>query len=237
MGVSGPVGLGQLYCDQVGRLWKSGKLGRKTNLAEVQRLLHDAIGKDASRVLSDVRTISPVIGQQNAMQMCITHSLVAVPVGGHRGHPELIQCDILGNAEVASNDLPYVSVGIGQPLADPFLAFLRRVFWPNTLPNVADGILAVMWTLVHAIAVTPGGVAEPIQIATLSGGEEFKARELAKEEIEEHRQNVLGRRGTFEVVQDGSRSISQITANIFPLAATGVYAVSSLYVRRLPKVP
>ena len=64
-----------------------------------------------------------------------------------------------------------------------------------------------MWTLVPAIAVTPGGVAEPIQITTLSGGEEFKARELAKEEIEEHRQNVLAAEGhlrSFKMVPEVS---------------------------------
>ena len=72
------------------------------------------------------------------------------------------------------------------------LALLRRVFWPDKLPNIADGIFAAMWTLLHAIQVNPGGVAEPIQMAVLekSKGNELRAHELSGQLVAEHRQHV-----------------------------------------------
>ena len=87
---------------------------------------------------------------------------------------------------------PYIAIGSGQPIADPHLALLRRVFWPDKLPNIADGIFAAMWTLLHAIQVNTGGVAEPIQMAVLekSKGNELRARELSGQLVAEHRQHV-----------------------------------------------
>ena len=42
MGVFGPVGLGQLYCDRVDGLWTGNKLGRTVTLPQVQRELWGA---------------------------------------------------------------------------------------------------------------------------------------------------------------------------------------------------
>ena len=127
-----------------------------------------------------------------AFSLANTVSLVALPVGGLTGKPELIQCTYNGQAEAATNDLPYIAIGSGQPIADPHLALLRRVFWPDKLPNIADGIFAAMWTLLHAIQVNPGGVAEPIQMAVLekSKGNELRAHEFSWQVVAEHRQHV-----------------------------------------------
>jgi hypothetical protein len=89
--------------------------------------------------------------------------------------------------EAATSDLPFVSVGVGQATADPFLAFIRRVFWREREPNTADGIFAATWTLRHAIDTSPGGVADPIQVMVLEDG---KVRELDSKELDEHEQNV-----------------------------------------------
>ena len=59
--------------------------------------------------------------------LAATASLIAVPVGGLNGIPELIQCNHVGMTEAATTDLPFVAIGSGQELADPFLAFLRRI--------------------------------------------------------------------------------------------------------------
>ena len=192
MGVSGQVGLGQLYCDRVEGLWRDNELGTKVTLSEVQRKLCGAIQQDAIPAIGRAAASIPFLGQGGAFALASTKSLVALPVGGPTGRSELIQCDHDGQAEAATDDLPYVAIGSGQTIADPHLALLRRVFWPDKLPNVADGIFAVMWTLLHAIQVNPGGVAEPIQLAVLerSKGKELRARELSKQSVEEHRQHV-----------------------------------------------
>ena len=191
MGVAGQVGLGQLYCDRVEKLWKDNKLGRGLTLPQVQRELWHAIAQDANFALQTASLSAPLLGQA-AATLAGTQSLIALPVGGTTGRPELIQCQLNGQPEAATDDLPYVCIGSGQAIADPHMAFLRRVFWENKLPNVADGIFAVMWTLIHAIQVNTGGVAEPIQLAVLerSGGKELRAKELSQDDLAEHRQHV-----------------------------------------------
>ena len=192
MAVSGQVGLGQLYCDRVEGLWKANKLGRDITLPDVQRLLQEAIFQDAQLAMARAASTVPLVGNAVALALASSASLVALPVGGINGHPELIQCNHVGSTEAATEDLPYVAIGSGQHLADPFLAFLRRLFWGGTTPRLAQGVFAVVWTLTHAIKVTPGGVSEPIQLATLTKekGNELSARLLTPEELQEHQQSV-----------------------------------------------
>ena len=64
------------------------------------------------------------------------------------------------------------------------------------LPTVAEGTLAVYWTLHHAIETHPGGVANPKQVILIrkvSEGKDkgmWRPKELAKEEGEEHLEHV-----------------------------------------------
>lgn len=125
------------------------------------------------------------IGPNVAQSSAIALTVLAVPI---QGNPCLFQFDQQGAPEAASNDLPFVAIGSGQAIADPFLAFIRRIFWPpGTVPNLGDGIFAVAWTLQHAIKTHPGGVADPVQIATLVNG---KAKELSREDLQEHYENI-----------------------------------------------
>ena len=198
MGVSGPVGLSQLYCDRVAGLWKDRLLTRDASLADVMRLIQNAIYQDAQHAISGAAASVAFLGN-NAATLALTASLLALPVGGVNGRPELIQCNHMGMAEAATDDLPYVAIGSGQSLADPFLAFLRHIFWPDSLPKLSEGVFATVWSLVHAIRVTPGGVSEPIQIATLAyRGRELFATELSNDQLQEHR----------EAVQDVERYLS-----------------------------
>lgn len=91
----------------------------------------------------------------------------------------------------------FVSIGSGQPIADPFLAFLRRVFCPQGLPQLACARMMTCWTLIHAIDVNPGGINEPLQIAVLEGPSKDRggsrtptARMLDEGDIQEHRDLV-----------------------------------------------
>lgn len=67
------------------------------------------------------------------------------------------------------NQLWYVSIGSGQQQADPFLAFLRSVYVSDKhkAPNLQLGKFMVFWTVHHVCNVNPGGVKEPIYLATL----------------------------------------------------------------------
>jgi hypothetical protein len=103
----------------------------------------------------------------------------------------LIQFNQQGTPELATKDIPFVAIGSGQYCADPFLAFLRRIFWPNRQPNLAEGIFAIMWTLDQAIKTSPGGIAEPKQIAVLEmKGTSPICRELDAQELLSHSEAV-----------------------------------------------
>ena len=85
---------------------------------------------------------------------------------------------------MATPDLPFSAIGSGQFIADPFLAFLRRMFWNDRPPSLGDGIFATAWTLQHAIESAPSGIAEPIQIMVID--KSGQARELAHAQLKEH---------------------------------------------------
>lgn len=85
----------------------------------------------------------------------------------------------------------YVAMGSGQLIADPFLGFIRDVFWDNAPPSCQDGIFAAVWTLSHTIDLNPGGINGPIRIATLRLVDgKCEARILEDRELEEHKQHV-----------------------------------------------
>ena len=187
MGVSGPVGLGQLYSDRVNQLWDQKKLGCGVGLPDAMRLLRDAILSDARVAIQGAAVSVPFLGQA-AQIGALTHTVVALPIAGRS---ELIQFDYQGSPDAATEDLPYVAVGSAQSLADPFLAFVRRIFWPKSLPRLADGVFATVWTLMHSITVAPGGVSKPIQVATLKGrGQDWRGEIFTQEALDEHQQNI-----------------------------------------------
>lgn len=70
--------------------------------------------------------------------------------------------------EFKQNRLFFASMGSGQSLADPFLAFISRVLWKNTLPDIRLGRFGLYWALNHTINRAPGFIGGPIRMAILS---------------------------------------------------------------------
>ncbi len=192
IGTSGPVGLGQRYAHELQELWASKKLsGAQPEAAMV--LISQAFRAHCLAEIEVARQVSSLVGHA-AAQSALAHTVVALPL---RKKPCLIQFDHQGCPELASEDLPFISIGSGQQIADPFLALLRRLLWPDRQPTLAEGTFAVTWTLHHAIETNAGGVADPKQVVWLK---ESAAKELAEDELEEHLQlvqEVEGRLTTF----------------------------------------
>ena len=108
-----------------------------------------------------------------------------------------------------------IAMGIGQLLAEPFLSFLRRVFWPAGPPTYQNAIFTVTWALEHAIAVNPGGIGGIPHIAVLAAPRSgpLQARMLTNDEIAEHRQNVQNAEAylrSYEQVVQGSHGAPDI---------------------------
>jgi hypothetical protein len=85
-----------------------------------------------------------------------------------KGESVLIEYDpVTFQPEIKEDNLFFVSMGSGQALADPFLAFVARVLWGNTRPSVERAKFGVYWALDHTIKHAPGGVGGPIRLAEL----------------------------------------------------------------------
>jgi|ERR1039458_8309027 hypothetical protein len=187
LGVSGPVGLGQLFSFSVKQLWENKKLSNKQPF-EAMAIIRDALAKQLVPEFHAAAEARKALGDQLPLQSVLSSTIVALPVAKV---PCLFQFNHQAAPEAATDSLPFVAIGSGQSLADPFLAFLRRIFWPAQSPTLADGVLATYWTLQHAIQSTPGGVAEPMQIMVLEKvHNDWCARELGNAELSEHSQAV-----------------------------------------------
>jgi hypothetical protein len=108
-----------------------------------------------------------------------------------RDQHELIWLNEQGSPTLVQDDVPFVTIGLGQGIADPFVGFTRRMFWPSGLPSLAMGTFSVLWTLRHVIDANSMGLSRPFQLAMLERTESgWKAREMAEEELKEHEERI-----------------------------------------------
>ncbi len=196
IGVSGPVGLGQRLATTVESLFKAGNLYQipGTNLYRHPHELMDHLRLSfwgiIDREIQIARAASQIIQLNLTIADALSSTLLATPVPSFPT-PSLFVFDQQASPEEATEDLPFFAIGSGQLIADPFLAFMRRLYWPDRLPTVAEGTLAVYWTLHHAIATHPGGVADPKQVVVIEKQKgQWRPRELTQGEAEEHLEHV-----------------------------------------------
>ena len=115
------------------------------------------------------------------------------------------------------NGLWWVAAGSGQAIVDPFLALLGQVFWKDGPPSLRGGIFTAYWALKHACELNPGGIQEPIHIATLcidkNDKGRVKARKLDADSLAEHGDMILSateRLRSFRDVLEGSVEATEV---------------------------
>lgn len=187
LGVSGPVGLAQRFEAEIEALWDSKKFsGKKPHEAAV--IIREVLWRHVEPEIKAARTAMTLISPAVAAQSAICSAVVALPISKS---PCLFQFNQQCSPEQATEQLPFVAIGSGQTIADPFLAFIRRIFWPDKSPTIGDGIFAAVWTARHAIQTAPGGIGDPIQIITIKQSQgNWCANELAPQELQEHEEAV-----------------------------------------------
>ena len=171
---TGQVGLGQRFAEHIRGKWRSNAY---KNLSPLE------IGKHIARGgMEDFGFTGAPKGQYAA--------LVAYPCNSAPHLCEFAIADF--QPEMKDDRIWYVSLGSAQTITDPFLGFLRDVFWYAGRPNLQEAIFCVTWALDQAILLNPGGVNGPIQLAVLERPKvnEFRARLLPDDELALHRQNV-----------------------------------------------
>ena len=179
VGFSGFVGLGQFYIDEIKKLWDTNGLSNIC-CADVRVKITNACRNHLHREVDSGRITKELLGRIPQDEI-ISSMLVALPI---QDQSCLIQFTATLASEEITERVPTVAIGIGQPIADPFLGFLRKRFWPEKLPGIADGKLATYWVLKYSIEFAPGNVGPPIKIATLEKVDNmWRTCELSQEEL------------------------------------------------------
>lgn len=169
---TGSVGLGQRFTHLVQNLWDKNIL-TGDYMEFVKKLSTEGIQDFSSTYLKT--------GQYGA--------LLAFPKNKKHYLCEFSVNDF--QPELKDEKMWYVSMGSSQFITDPFLGFIRDLFWQESRPNMAEGIFAVKWTLQQAIDLNPGGVKGPIKIAVLeNNNSKLSARMLSEEELGQRKQNI-----------------------------------------------
>lgn len=179
---TGAVGTSQLIAERLTSLAKD--LGNAKGPVDAMDKMGQAILESVRPYLQGANLVRALTGESGALCKC----LVAVPVANRA---QLYQFDHSGAPERATSDVPFVALGSGQQIADPFLALLRRLLWTGEEPTLAEGKLVATWAIDHVRRTNPGGVGGRIQLATLAhDGKKIAATILPPSEVAEHEQRV-----------------------------------------------
>lgn len=183
---TGAVGMGQLIGNRIKRDWEANVYQGIKTPEEVMNAIGTSIAGLVGPYLQTANFVRPLVGDASP-SLCKT--LAVLPV---RRVPCLFTFDYNGAPEQMTPELPFVAMGAGQPIADPFLALLKRLLWQGKQPTLSEGRLAAVWTIDHVRLTHPGGVGGSIQLATLSAmeGKQPTVTVLGEDSIQEHLQQV-----------------------------------------------
>lgn len=143
---TGQVGLGQRFTGIVKQAW-NGKQFNGTVVEVGVNLAHAAIQNFQSTNVQRERYGSLVAYAQN-------------------NQPQLIEFAVSDfQPEYKTDQCWYASMGSGQPLADPYLALMRRAVWTSGQPSIEDATFAAYWVMHQAIEAAPGFISKPIDVS------------------------------------------------------------------------
>lgn len=199
VGISGSVGMSQIELDSMKDHWLAEVVPKSKNLAK------EFISRTAFAATLPYLEFSKTLrsGQQ-IDQNLFTELLVVAPICKE---PVLMMFDYQKSVMEADENILFLTLGSGAPMAEPFLKFIDRIFWNGKPPQtINDGVFGVLWALHHVIETnaTMGVGGEP-DIAILEKQEDgkWKARIWQKEELMEHQDRVVDAEETLRSYSKG----------------------------------
>lgn len=187
-GSTGAVGMSQLLQSAIETAWSTTLVQNRLMPEQVMMHLFTVISGATIAIRASAAQTIALVGAQAASSTALCKCMVAIPV---QQKPCLFQFDFSGAPEAATEQLPFISMGVGQPIADPFLAFLNRILWKDRRPTVAEGRFVAAWTVKHVADTIPGGVGLPLQMASLTMKDSQPFIEFI-ENAAEHLQKIEG---------------------------------------------
>ena len=160
---AGAVGLNQLIEQRIRSSWRT--LDEVEDLADFRAMISDLMWSEVEPALKRVRDADRILGSGLADGIRC-NLMIALP---HKNAPTLLVYDECANSIEVTVESPFFSIGSGSFQADPFLAFVKRIFWDDVAPNtIAAGLFCVLWTLDHVSRVNAGlGVGGRPNVAVL----------------------------------------------------------------------
>jgi 20S proteasome alpha/beta subunit len=89
-----------------------------------------------------------------------------------------------GGVEHLSDGIPFVCLGSGKANADPFLRYIRYIFFQEKRPNLNEAVLAAYWTVRAAIDAGSPGVGLGIDVFVLDNTNAKTCRARRVDEVE-----------------------------------------------------
>jgi 20S proteasome alpha/beta subunit len=196
---SGPIGLGQQIADAIDA--DSNHIHLETyhqyapkGQQKIRALMHPAWVMAAAA--------APVIGgaaQADAMCGCL---LAATFRDGFK----LIEISPQGGWEYLTENIPFVCIGSGKFNADPFLRYLRSVFFQDLSPNLNEAVLAAYWTVQACIDAGTNGVGMGVDVFVLDAtGKKPVARQLDEADLAEAKSFVKEAEDAWRDLRDRIR--------------------------------
>jgi hypothetical protein len=127
--------------------------------------LRDALAVPVQRTVAIHRTLQGLPGFGiTSNEYVVSQSLLAIPF---RDSLRLFLLDPECSVTEVTDELGCATIGGAKAVADPFLAFLRKVLWDDRLPDAALGELSAYWTMLHVAETSPGALTFPIQMVVI----------------------------------------------------------------------
>jgi hypothetical protein len=199
---------------------------REATESMLRSKLRDALAAPVQRTVALHRTLQGLPGfGVTSNEYVISQSLLAIPFNNSL---RLFVLDPECSLTEVTQNLACAAVGSAKQIADPFLAFLRKVLWDEPdHPNIAQAELTAYWTVRHAIENNPAGLSYPIQIVvmTRSGGGSIEIVERGEREMDVMQQ----------VIEEAEEAIKR-TFRVHPSGRIEVHRDESPSRKRVPEV-
>jgi hypothetical protein len=164
LGVTGHDGLAQEMALSLER--SLAEPDKRESADDVLRVkLRDALAAPVQRTVAIHRTLQGLPGFGiTSNEYVISQSLLAIPFGDSL---RLFLLDPECSITEVTDELACATIGGAKAVADPFLAFLRKVLWEERVPDVALGELSAYWTMLHVAETCPGALTFPVQMVVI----------------------------------------------------------------------
>lgn len=179
---AGAVGLGQLVFGELKMHWQ--RVRASNEIFSARNEISEIIWNEVMPAMQRAADAEALLGRK-IVESLACNFMVAFPVNDT--HTLLVYDESAQSLEVMHSS-PFFTLGSGSIQADPFLAFVKRIFWSDSAPKtLGDGIFCVLWTLDHVSRVNAGlGVGGRPNVVVLQKREnEWRAEKLSDDTLDE----------------------------------------------------